>query len=62
MDNKLMQAWFAKVSDEEKLRLYEMFASGDERAAQLAVETIFAVASGLPLPTTNTLTNPTNFE
>jgi hypothetical protein len=62
LDNRSFTEYMAKIPDAEKLRLYETFSSGDRAAASLAVDKIYATLAGSPLPVTNRLTNPTNFE
>ncbi len=62
LDNEVLAQYMAKISDTEKLRLYETFSGGDKAAASVAVDTIYATVAGSPLSATNRLTNPTNFE
>jgi hypothetical protein len=62
LDNKVLAEYLGRISDTEKLRLYEMFSSGDRAAVSRAVDTIYATLDGSSPPLTNRLANPTNFE
>jgi hypothetical protein len=57
VDNRLMEMYLAKISDEEKFSLYQKLASGDKDTARLAIDTILGILPDT-LPETNSTKHP----